>query len=180
MYDYADDHHPKRKRIFPCRREWYDDAIHEEVDRDAIQNPGKNSVPKEEVNPAARREVNSSSAKGYEKVTEKTKQSGRKPALEGPQTQQSGGDPLQQRNWPKSEVAVDDERGRNIQNAAHKSTPQNCAQRVSAFRRAQLRGGILRLKICLIKYQVSPLARRILADSLVSYQGVASAMSKVL
>lgn len=134
MYDYADDHHPKRKRIFPCRREWYDDAIHEEVDRDAIQNPGKNSVPKEEVNPAARREVNSSSAKGDEKVTEKTEQSGRKPALEGPRTQQSGGDPLQQRNRSKSEVAVDDERGRNIQNAAHKSTPQDCAQRFGFIR----------------------------------------------
>ena len=81
----------------------------------------------EKVKPAARCKVNSGSAKGDEKVTEKTKQSGRKPALEGPRTQQSGGDPLQQQNWPKAEVAVDDERGRNVQNATDKSTPQDCA-----------------------------------------------------
>jgi hypothetical protein len=95
VYDYANGHHLERKRKFYGSRERHHNAIHEEVDSDAIQDTRSRRVLKKEGNPTGRRKVDSCGAKCDEKVAEKPKQSGCDPALEGPRTQQARGDPLQ-------------------------------------------------------------------------------------
>src|SRR5215831_3551881 len=85
--DYANDHSLKIERTFGGGREGYDDAVHEEVNGDAVQNTAHDGVLIEEAPPAAHHKVNSSDRKRDEEVTQKTKQGRFESAFEGTRPQ---------------------------------------------------------------------------------------------
>jgi hypothetical protein len=137
VYDDADDHHLERKRKFHGTRQRHHDAVHEEVDSDAKQSTRDHGVLQKEREPAARAKVDSSGGECDEKVAEKSEHSGRDTAFEGPRTQHTRGDSLQQAQWRAPKMTIDDESGGNVQCATRKSAPQNC----------QARAEILQLRI---------------------------------
>jgi len=94
--DHADDHHLKREGVLCGGRERDDDAVHEEVDGDAVEGAGKNGVLQQEGKGAAGEIEDGASREGDEEVAEKAKSCGREAAVVAAGAEEAGGNSLEE------------------------------------------------------------------------------------
>ena len=116
-------HHAKGERAFGSSGKWHDNAVHKEINSHAIQSSRNDRMLDQENNGAAREKENRSRPKCDDQVTNKPQQRRREPTIECAGPEQSAGDYLQQAHRLGTEEAVDNQRGRDVQNAARKSGP---------------------------------------------------------
>src|SRR5260370_39388014 len=137
--DHADDHQLHGKRALGGSGERQHNAVHEEIDGHAIENARNNRMLYQRTNSAARHKVDRSCTKCDDEVTKKAKERRCEPALECLRSQQSAGNSLQQGHRLEAEVAVDHERGRNVQDAARKAAPYHGKHSARVFLQRNLR-----------------------------------------
>ena len=70
MDDYTDDHHFEREGSFGCVGEWDDDAIHEEIDGDAVERAPEDGLAQKEWEGAREEEENRGGAESDDVMAE--------------------------------------------------------------------------------------------------------------
>src|SRR5436309_950290 len=139
MYDHADNHHLHGKRTLGGSGEWHHDAVHEEISGHAIKSTKNDCVLYQGANSAARYKKDRSRSICDDEVTKKPKQRRHESAVERLRPEQPAGNSLQQAHRLEAQVSVDDERSRNVQDAARKPGPQHCKHSVWVFLQENLR-----------------------------------------
>lgn len=109
----------------PGAGKWHNDAIHEEVNDDAIQRTRKHGVLNEEAHSAADRKEHTSCRECDREMAEQTEKRGRESAGKGSWPQQSAGDALQHTDRRNSQEAIHNCGGRNVHDAARESRPDD-------------------------------------------------------
>lgn len=118
MDDDADDHHLEGKRVFGGGGKRNDDAVHEEVDGDAIEDARENGVLKKKGKPAAGEIEDDAGRKGDEEVAEKAKGGGGEAAVIAARAKNAGSNSLEEADRFEAEGAVDQESCGDVQDAA--------------------------------------------------------------
>ena len=121
----ADDHHLERERVLCGGGERYDDAIHEEVDGDAVERAGENGVLKEKGKPAACEIEDDAGGEGDEEVAQKAESCGGEAAVVAARAKDAGGDSLEEADGFEAEGAVDQESCADVQDAADKAAGED-------------------------------------------------------
>ena len=92
--DDADEHHFYGKGEFCGCGELYDDAIHEEVDGDAVKDTGQDGLIEQERHDPAGEEENCSSSEGDDEMQCETEERGRDAAGKSARAEDTAGDSL--------------------------------------------------------------------------------------
>src|SRR5689334_10264452 len=125
VYGDADYHHFERERKLSRRREWNDNAIHEEVHSHAVDCAGDDRLLSQERNRAAHQVVGGGCANRDHEMADETEHRGCEASVAGSRSEQPCCNALQDRDGPCAEESIDHERRSDVEGTGEQSGPKD-------------------------------------------------------
>src|SRR5882724_8029389 len=125
----ADDERPGRIGDLAREgREGQDDEVHEQVDRDAVEQAAEDGPPHQEPEPATHQVVDRRRPKGDDEVQEEAERGGPGASLVGVSAQQTAGNRLQDRHRT-GPPAIEEERPEQVEDPGEPAAPEEGRER---------------------------------------------------